>query len=185
MDKRVKYTFKEKLSAVRLIVSGRSSCLEIARELSCNKSTVRAWLDRYSAHGSKGLRLRNGSYDGHFKIRVVRHMLRNGLSLRQTSTLFGIPQMNAVSRWLRIYESLGAAGLLVESRGRPKGKMARKEKKKEKIDPSDPNADKVLALQKEVEYLRAENAFLKKLDALIQQDKAAQAQSGRSKPSGN
>lgn len=185
MDKRVKFTFKEKLWAVRTASSGRWSCLDVARELGCNRSTVRSWLSRYKLHGSKGLKIRNGSYDGRFKIRVIRHMLRNGLSLSQTATLFGIPERSAVSRWLRTYEQLGAAGLLAETRGRIKRQMAPKDKRKEKIDLSDPNADKLLALQKEVEYLRAENAFLKKLEALIQQDKAAKAQSRRSKPSGN
>jgi len=59
--------------------------------------------------------------------------------------------------------------------------MAPKSKKKEKIDRSDTNAAKIAALQKEVEYLRAENAFLKKLDALIQQEEAEK----RQKPSRN
>jgi transposase len=47
------------------------------------------------------------------------------------------------------------------------------------------SAEQLAALQKEVEYLRAENAFLKKLEALIQQQEAAKAQSKQQKPSRN
>ena len=181
MDQRVKYTIRKKLSAVRLVESGKFSSLLISRKLGCSKSMIEDWLKLYRLHGSKGLKLRNGSYDAKFKIRVIRHMKRNGLSLSRTAAFFGIPQRSAVSRWLRIYESLGFAGLRAENRGRKKRQMAPKSKKKEKIDRSDTNAAKIAALQKEVEYLRAENAFLKKLDALIQREEAGK----RQKPSRN
>ena len=102
----------------------------------------------------------------------------------QTAALFGIPQHSAVRRWLRIYKELGPAGLQAESRGRKKRQMIPGSKKKV-TDASDPITEKMAALQKEVEYLRAENAFLKKLDALIQQEKAAKTQAKRPKPSGN
>jgi transposase len=58
-------------------------------------------------------------------------------------------------------------------------------KKKKDKSTMDSGAEQLAALQKEVEYLRAENAFLKKLDALIQQEKAAKAQGRRQKPSRN
>ena len=63
--------------------------------------------------------------------------------------------------------------------------MPKKKSTKKDASNTDLSAEKLAALQKEVEYLRAENAFLKKLDALIQQEKVAQAQSKRQKPSRN
>lgn len=185
MDKRIKYSFNQKLSAVRSITAGRESCLSAARKIGSKENTVQRWLRLYKAHGATGLTARNGSYDGHFKVRVVRYMLKNKLSLIRTAAVFAIPQDNAVARWLRIYEHSGTAGLLKETRGRKKAQMTKKIKKKRDTSATDPKAEKVAALQKEVEYLRAENAFLKKLDALIQQEKVAKAQSKRQKPSGN
>jgi len=184
MDKRIKYSLKEKLSTVKSITAGKESCLTAARKIGSKENTVQRWLRLYKQHGARGLTLRNGSYDGHFKIRVVRHMLKNKLSLIQTAVLFAIPQDSAVGRWLKIYQCYGQTGLLKKTRGRKKSLMAKKTKKK-KGTIADPSAEKVTALQKELEYLRAENAFLKKLEALIQQEEAAKAQSKRPKPSRN
>jgi len=185
MDKRIKFSFQQKLTAVRSITAGRESCLSAAKKISSKENTVQRWLRLYKQHGSKGLTVRNGSYEGDFKLRVVRYMLKNRLSLIRTAAFFAIPQDNVVGRWLRIYECFGAAGLLKETRGRKKPQMTKKTKKKKDIPAADPAAEKVAALQKEVEYLRAENAFLKKLDALIQQEKATKAQNRRQKPSKN
>lgn len=185
MDKRVKYTFDQKLSAVKSIVASRESCLTAARKIGSKKNTVQRWLRLYKQHGAQGLRIRNGCYDGHFKLRVVRYMLKNKLSLIQTAAIFAIPQDSAVARWLRAYQHYGQSGLLKETRGRKKSVMAKKTKKKQKDTADDKSADKITALQKELEYLRAENAFLKKLDALIQKEETAKAQNKRSKPSGN
>ena len=185
MDKRVKYSFKQKLSIVRSVISGQDSLKSAARKIGGNDKTVQRWVNIYKQYGKRGLELRHGSYDGSFKVRVIKHMLKNGLSLMQTTAIFGIPHDYTVGRWLKKYERLGTAGLLREARGRKKSLMAKKTKKKQKDTTADPSAEKVAALQKEVEYLRAENAFLKKLDALIQQEKAAKAQGMRPKPSRN
>jgi transposase len=185
MDKRVKYTFNQKLKAVQSITAGRESCLTAARKIGSKENTVQRWLRLYKRHGPKGLRIKNGSYDGHFKFRVVRYMLKNNLSLIQTAVFFAIPQDSAVGRWLRIYQRYGREGLLKEARGRKKSLMAKKTHKKKKSTIADQSAEKVAAMQKELEYLRAENAFLKKLDALIQQEESAKAQAKRPKPSRN
>ena len=184
MDKRIKYTFSQKLLAVRSITAGRESCLSAASKIGSKENTVQRWLRLYKLHGAKGLKVRNGSYEGHFKLRVVRYMLKNKLSLIQTAAIFAIPQDSAVARWLKIYQVFGKRGLLNETRGRKKSLMAKKTKKK-KDTTADPSAEKVAALQKELEYLRAENAFLKKLDALIQQEEVAKAQGKRPKSSRN
>ena len=173
MDKRIKYSFEVKLWAVRSIAEGQESCLSAARKLGSRENTVQRWHWLYREHGEKGLTVRNGKYDGTFKLQVIRHMLKNRLSLVRTAVLFGIPQDSAVARWLKIYQAQGASGLLKETRGRKKPGMAKKTPKKISKN-TDPAADKLEALQREVEYLRAENAFLKKLDALILQEKAAQ-----------
>ena len=183
MDKRVKYTFNQKLLAVRSITSGQESNLTAARKIGCNKAIIQRWVRLYKQHGVKGLSLKNGSYKESFKLYVVRYMLKNKLSILQTAAIFAIPQHSAVSRWLKAYKCYGQAGL-IETRGRKKSLMAKKIKKK-KGTIADPSAEKVAALQKELEYLRAENAFLKKLDALIQQEEAAKAQSKQQKSSRN
>ena len=184
MDKRIKYSIKQKEVVVRSILAGQTSCTGAARELGCRRSAVQRWLEQYKQYGVRGFKFRNGSYTGEFKLRVVRYFLKKGLSLNQTACLFEIPNESAIARWLKTYESWGAVGLLEQTRGRKKTPMTKKPRKKA-VTSSDPAAEKLAALQKEVEYLRAENAFLKKLEALVQQEKAAKAQARQQKPSRN
>lgn len=186
MDKRIKFSIRQKVSAARSVITGRESILSVSWKLGAGPTTVRRWVRHYQADGISGLKLRQGSYQGTFKLRVVRYMLNNHLSLLETATFFGIPQDDTVLRWLNMYESYGAAYLLNERRGRKKSLMAKKPKKSnKKIAASESIDDRLAALQAENEYLRTENAFLKKLDALIQEENAAKLQSKRQKSSGN
>lgn len=183
MDKRVKYSSKQKEAIVRSILAGKLANRGAARELGCSTSTIRGWLAQYKRNGSKGFRFRNGSYDGRFKLRVVHYYLKKGISLSQTAAYFKVPGIGVISHWLRTYECSGAEGLLKQGRGRKKSIMPRKSKKHN--TPTDPMAQKLAEMQKELAYLRAENAFLKKLEALAQEEEAAKAQARRQKPSGN
>jgi transposase len=184
MDKRIKYSIKQKQVAVRSILEGRESCRSAARELGCEKSAVCRWLKQYRQHGTAGFKIRNGSYEGAFRVRVVQYVMRKGISLPQAASHFNIPNESTIHCWIKIYEQQGAMGLLKDKRGGKVSTMPRKPRKSI-VKPSDPTAQKLIELQKEVEYLRAENAFLKKLEALAQQEQAAKAQARRPKPSGN
>ena len=184
MDKRVKYSIKQKGLAVRSILSGRLSIKGAARELGCHKSAVQRWLAQYKQNGIKGLKFRNGYYDDRFKLQVVRYHIKKGLSLKETANHFKIPNEAILSRWIRSYERLGVEGLANKGRGRKKSIMTKKPGKK--VDTAaDPAAQKLVEMQRELAYLRAENAFLKKLSALVQQEEAAKAQARRPKSSGN
>ena len=66
-----------------------------------------------------------------------------------------------VSKWERIYNEKGPHALFEERRGRCK-KMESKQEIKKTTDMSQKE------LINEVEYLRMENAYLKKLNALVQ-----------------
>lgn len=183
MDKRIKYSLKQKLSAVRGIIDGRESCLSAAIRIGCNKSMIQRWLRLYKSHGAKGLTIRTGRYDGAFKLRVIRYLLKNNVSLIQAAAIFAVPSHSVVCKWLKIYQNCGAGGLLKETRSRKATSIDRKKVTKRKIDKSKSPEEMIAALQKELEYLRAENAFLKKLEALTQQEEASQAKSKRQKPS--
>ena len=184
MDKRNKYSIRQKELAVRSILAGHKSITGAAQELGCMRSAVKRWMAQYREHGVKGFGIRHGSYEGAFKLMVVRHYLKKELSLNQTACYFNVPNESVILGWLKIYKLYGAGGLLKENRGRKRSPMAKKPRKKEQVS-SDPAAEKLSALQRENEYLRAENAFLKKLEALVQQEKAAKAQARQQKPSRN
>ena len=95
----------------------------------------------------------NKRYTPEFKIKVVETMHREKLSYRETARQFDISN-SRVAAWERIYLEEGAEGLYIERRGRKSTGRPPKIKKEED-------------LIAEVQRLRAENAYLKKLNALV------------------
>ena len=185
MDKRIKFTLKQKVTAARSVISGRDSCLSAGLKIGAKKETVRAWVKHYEANGIWGLKVRHGSYNGAFKLGVVKHVLKNNLSLLDAAALFGVPKGSTILKWLKLYDKYGEGSLLHENRGKKKVSMAKKlnNNSKHAKKPATSQDAQLAALQAENEYLRAENALLKKLDALIQEEKATKLQNKRQKPS--
>ena len=95
----------------------------------------------------------NKRYTPEFKIKVVETMHREKLSYRETARQFDISN-SRVTAWERIYLEEGAEGLYAERRGRKSTGRPPKIKKEED-------------LIAEVQRLRAVNAYLKKLNALV------------------
>jgi len=99
----------------------------------------------------------NKRYTPEFKIKVVETMQKEKLSYREAAKEFNIPQGNkTVANWERIYLEEGAEGLCIERHGRKStGQLPKLEKKVEED------------LIAEVQRLRAENDYLKKLNTLV------------------
>ena len=99
----------------------------------------------------------NKRYTGEFKQKVVETMMREKLSYKEAARQFDVSQDTVVAKWERIYLEEGPEGLYIERRGRSsKGRPPKKLKPEIEED-----------LLTEVQRLRAENAYLKKLNALV------------------
>jgi transposase len=85
-----------------------------------------------------------------------------GASVRETAAIFNIASHSTILSWQRSLELDGVDALQSKKKGRPTMKK----------DLNDLNAQleegSVEALQAEIERLRMENAYLKKLNALVQ-----------------
>jgi transposase-like protein len=104
----------------------------------------------------------NKRYTGEFKQKVVETMRSEGLSYHETARQFDINDHKRVAAWERIYLEEGKEGLYVERRGRASSVSGTQKGRK-------PNFDKKVDedLIGEIQRLRAENAYLKKLNALV------------------
>ena len=169
-----KYSFEEKLEAVLRVVDDGMSQSQSARILGTNKIQVQRWVARYNQFGPEGLSIKHGSYTGDFKVSVIEYMHKNHLSLFQTAVKFGIPNDVTVGKWERIYYEKGPRGLYIENRGRSMKMGSKKIKKK-----LNQNTEEDLIA--EVQRIRMENEYLKKLQALVQ--KRIDRENGKELPS--
>ena len=158
-----KYSYEEKLEAVKRVIDDGMSIKASARILGAGQTPVLRWVSRYNQFGPEGLLMKHGSYDGSFKVSVIEYMHENHLSLFQTAVKFGIPNDTTVGKWERIYYEEGPQGLFQGRRGRPR-KMNSDSKRTAKL-----NKETEEDLIAEVQRLRMENDYLKKLQALVQE----------------
>ena len=98
----------------------------------------------------------NKRYTGEFKQMIVETMMREKLSFTEAARRFDVTGHERVRQWERIYLTEGAEGLYIERRGH--GSKGRPSKLPKAVE------EDLLA---EVQRLRAENAYLKKLQALV------------------
>ena len=159
-----KYSNEFKLEVVKYCIEGHHGFKSTADHFNIPaKSTVQKWCRKYELHGEKGL-LKNfkTSYSGEFKQNVIEYMHTNHLSCLETAIHFNLGNTDIVGKWERIYYEEGPHALYKEQRGRKRNMSSKPRKKK---------------LSKEVEEdliaenqrLRMENAYLKKLQALVQE----------------
>ena len=95
-------------------------------------------------------------YTPEFKVMVIETMRKEKLSHKEAARRFKINAHRAVAKWELIYLEEGKEGLYIERRGRKSTGRPPKLKKEVEED-----------LIAEVQRLRAENAYLKKLNALV------------------
>ena len=153
-----KYTYEEKKEAIDRVLKEGMSPNESAKILGCRHSTVEIWVDNYKAHGEASLHKGISSYDGDFKLHVVEYMHANELSYRAAAIKFGVKTSNNVAKWERIYCEEGPEALYIDRRGRPR--------KMREEDSDEQTKEDLIA---EVQRLRMENEYLKKLRALVQE----------------
>jgi transposase len=105
----------------------------------------------------------NKRYTARFKQHVIETMLEENLSYSETARRFEISSHDRIQNWERIYLTEGPEGFQIERRGR--GSKGRPPKLDKKVEQD---------LIAEVQRLRAENAYLKNLQALVLEDERHQ-----------
>ena len=119
----------------------------------------------------------NRKYSPKFKMSVILDMYSNHLGYRETARKYKLGNnvcqgKELARRWERIYLEKGEAGFYIERRGGNQIVSDTKKRGRPKKHPlNKPSEDDIISenqrLKKEVEYLRAEIEYIKKLRALI------------------
>jgi transposase len=157
----MRYTEKKKLAATEDYCLGHDGLIRVAARHGVDVSSLRRWAAIYRSHGASGLaRKKSGMrYSPEFKLKVVRRMQKEGLSDRQAAALFNVRNFNAVRDWMLQYDGVSVNSL-------SPGTVRKKPVVKNKPSSSEHRSREELLA--EVSQLRMENAYLKKLDALVQ-----------------
>lgn len=178
-----KYTTDFKLSVIARYQSNHSY-KRTAQHFNLDHKTVELWVKLYQTHGIESIKRRHTKaiYDTDFKLSAVLELI-NGKPLRQLAIELNISNLALLSNWLKSYQSFGIMGFTPKPKGRKAVSKSNKKNNKTNTDIKSTNKTKpswqskqdheksVDDLLDELAYLRAENDYLKKLDALIRKKK--------------
>jgi transposase len=161
-----KYTKEFKLEVVKHYASGKDGFGITGAKFAIDESLVRRWVDVYKCLGPDGFGPRYEKRTAEFKLNVLEQIQSRGLSLREARREFNIGAESSILVWQRQYAQGGLAALERKPREGPQMKPFK--------PPTKPLSELTQAeLARYVEYLQAENAYLKKLEALVQSKKLA------------
>lgn len=169
MSRKRKYSDELRLSIVKEYLEGKNGGFDVlAQKHGIAKSSIKTWVRLFKSGGVEALFTTSGTYSGEFKIYAVEYMHQHSMSIGKAAAHFHIPSPPTLSKWERIYYEEGKNALLTERRGRSMNMSTKKNKQQQK----DVNQNEDLLA--EVQRLRMENEFLKKLIALTQEEEKAE-----------
>lgn len=138
----------------RILEEGEYASVLCKRE-QIDDSEVRVWKALYRVYGPSVF-YNKQEFSSEYRTFIIETMLREDLSLTETCVRYKILRRTTLRNWIRTY-----------SKSNP---MEKRNKNCKPIGVSRRKAIKLSELEEELRYLRAENAFLKKLQALIQEE---------------
>ena len=163
-----KYSVGFKQAVVAFFGDGKHSYREVGLHFDLDHSTVRKWVAIHAAHGLAGLSKKLSHYDAQFRLLVLERMWKDGLSHRQAAALFNIRSAACISVWEDRYEHGGIEALAPRRKGRPRSMPEPPITPPGSDAPKNDDAKSREELLAELAYLRMENDYLKKLEALTQ-----------------
>lgn len=154
-----KYSHEVRVKVVMEIEHG-ASIKYAAQKYGVSRALALGWYRRYQKGGIEEVIRTNETYSADFKRIAVEYLLANDVSLDKAAVALGIPNQSSLWSWKRKFLAGGAAALLDKQKGGPV-------KLPKKPDKSAKPMSKEEQYEARIKELEMENAYLKKLNALV------------------
>jgi transposase len=166
----------EKVEMVRDFLNSNSSIKNIAKQHKVDATILGAWIRLYEQHGCDAFARTYTTYSTQFKMDVLNYMSETGTSSYEAAAIFNISSPGMIRNWQARWLQGGNDALQPKKKGRPVMNDASNKKNENKEDFPEGSVE---ALQAKIQRLEMENAYLKKLNALVQSTEKLQTKSKR------
>ena len=159
-----KYSDGFKLKIVKEYLDGSLGYALLAKKYGIpNHAQIQRWVRTYKAFNEEGLRKKQSKqvFSVQFKVDVLHFMKKTGASYQDTAIRFNLHNPTLIANWYSIFSKEGIEGL----KGKVKGRPPMSKKRKAKPVKEEKELSREEQLEREIELLRLENAYLKKLRA--------------------
>ena len=159
-----KLTIKDKIEIYERRKKGETIS-SLTKAFDVNESNIRYLIALIKKHGYDILRKdKNRTYSKVFKLQIINRILINHESINSIALDIGLIFSGILNNWLSKFKENGY-NVIEKKKGRKPKSMTKTKKNNKTLS----EKEKIKQLEDEILYLKAENEYLKKLKALVQE----------------
>lgn len=158
-----KYPIAVRLLAVNEYRKNKEGIRTIAERYAVSKSTLHRWITKFDKYDEFAFRQDFTNYPNEFKMDVLNYIIEAGASIDEAALAFKIADASIIEDWKHSFEQERIDALKPQLK---EHQSMKNHINKSKVKNSSTEGTEK-ALRAEIERLRMENAYLKKLNALV------------------